>query len=78
MNWFIIYDVMMEQTKRHIQLIVQPKEFRNFVKDINQFQWRKSLHINMHYKRPITSGERGGNVLDVANGLRERQLKNCN
>ena len=69
---------MMEQLKSHIQLIAQPKEFINFMKDINQFQWRKSLHITMHYKRPITSGKRGDNVLDVATGLRERQLKNRN
>ena len=32
----------------------------------------------MHCKGPITSSKRGGNVLDVATELRERQLKKRN
>jgi hypothetical protein len=48
------------------------------MKNINKFQWRKSSRITMHCKRPITNGKRGGNVLDVATVLRERQLENRN
>ena len=65
---------MMEQSNIHINVIVQPKEFGNFMKNINQFHWREISYFTMHYKRPVT----GGNILGVATGPRERQLKNSN
>jgi len=78
LNSLIIYDVMMEQSNSHIQVIAQPKEFGNFVKNTNSLQWRKTLCIAVYCKCPITDGKRSGNVLDVATVPREKQLKNSN
>ena len=69
---------MMEQSNIHIKVIKQPKEFENFMKKTNQFHWSKSSYIAMHFKNPIIGGKGTGNVLGVANGPWERQLKNSN
>ena len=69
---------MMEQSNIHIKVIKQPKESENFMKNTNQFHWRKSSYITMHFKNLIIGGKGAGNVLGIATGPWERQLENSN
>ena len=48
------------------------------MKKTNWFHWSKSSYIAMHFKNPIIGGKGTGNVLGVANGPWERELKNSN
>ena len=48
LNWFIIYDVTMEQSNSHMQLIVQPKEIRNFYEERNLGPVETKVYILPH------------------------------